>query len=428
MVIRKYKTRFSLITSGKNNEEKQIFLVVTIQGFEVFYYSGYRVHPKNFIKRSKDNYIEQIKPNTFNKSGESSTTINARLRELENAALIVFDRNYKGRDIAFSKDEFKKHLQIELEEYIKVSTDTEERTTNLIDLHNQYIESLKEKGSYQRYHQADNNKYVKYSTHIKSDLDINTIDILHYSKFLSKTLSGNSLVTNMKRLRAFYTWLKTKKHIESSPFNDINFSDEIGTEVYDEPVCMTRDELTQLYFYKPKTIHKTIVKDMFCLQAALGCRVGDFTRLKYSNIQNEQLVYFPTKTREYSDKVVVPISTRAKEIIEKYKGHDRGDLIMPFMNAAEYNETLKVVFEDAELNRVVVQYDREKKKETFAKLHELASSHLARRTFVDILCQAGEPIHVVASLSGHSEHSKAFDRYRRRPEQLQIKAVSRSMD
>jgi len=73
-------------------------------------------------------------------------------------------------------------------------------------------------------------------------------------------------------------------------------------------------------------------------------------------------------------------------------------------------------------------YNREKKIEEYKKLYELASSHLARRTFVDILCQAGEPIHVVASMSGHSENSKAFDRYRRRPEQLQINAVNRSMD
>ena len=75
-----------------------------------------------------------------------------------------------------------------------------------------------------------------------------------------------------------------------------------------------------------------------------------------------------------------------------------------------------------------MQFNRDTGNEEISELHQLATSHLARRTFVDILCQAGEPIHVVASMSGHSENSKAFDRYRRRPEQLQKEAVKRSMD
>lgn len=428
MEIKKYKTRFSLISSGKNSEEKQIFLVATIEGIEVFYYSGYRVSPPNFIKKSKENYIEQIKKNTFNKDGDSSSTINARIRELENASLKVFEQSFKGRDIEFDKDEFKKLLQIALGEYALPISNDEDATTNLITLHSKYIEFLKAKGTYHRHHQADNNKLTKYSAHIKEALDLNTIDILRYTKFLSKSLSNNSLVTNMKRVRTFFSWLKANKYINNSPFDEIKFSENIGTEAYDEPICMTREELTQLYLHKPKTEHKMLVKDMFCLQAALGCRVGDYTRLKYSNIQNGQLIYYPSKTSEYAGKVVVPISKRAKEIIDKYRGHEKGELIMPFMNSVEYNETIKEVFKDAELNRMIIQYDREKKKEAFSPLHKLATSHLARRTFVDILCQAGEPIHVVASMSGHSENSKAFDRYRRRPEQLQKEAVKRSMD
>lgn len=419
--------RFNLISSSKDKEEKQIYLITTIEGIKVYYYSGHRIKPENFII-DKSESIYQVKKNTFNKAGVPASTINSRIKELENASLKVFEQSFKGRNIEFDKNEFKKLLQIALGEYTLPISNDEDTITNLITLHSKYIEFLKAKGAYHRHHQADNNKLTKYSVHIKEGLDINTIDILRYTKFLSKNLSNNSVVTNMKRVRTFFTWLKTNKHINNSPFEEINFSESIGTETYGEPICMTREELTQLYLYKPKTEHKMLVKDMFCLQAALGCRVGDYIRLKYSNIQNSQLIYYPSKTSEYVGKVVVPISKRAKEIIDKYRGHYKGDLIMPFMNSIEYNETLKEVFEDAELNRVVIQYDREKKKEVFSPLHKLASSHLARRTFVDILCQAGEPIHVVASMSGHSENSKAFDRYRRRPEQLQKVAVSRSMD
>lgn len=140
------------------------------------------------------------------------------------------------------------------------------------------------------------------------------------------------------------------------------------------------------------------------------------------------LSYFPSKTKEYANKVIVPISSRANEIIEKYKNREKDNLIMPFLHPNDYNEQLKLVFRIAELDRKIIQFNRDTGKEEISPLYNLATSHLARRTFVDILCQAGEPIHVVASMSGHSENSKAFDRYRRRPEQLQKDAISRSMD
>lgn len=432
MEINKYRTRFSLISSGKNSKEKQIFLVVTIERNEIFYYSGYRVHPDNFIKETikltnSTVYIQQVKKSTFNKSGDSAEAINARLRELENATLTVFEQNYKGRDIDFSKDDFKKDLQTELGEgQDEEPTNTIEQ--NILSIHNIFIEYLKDKKSYHRYHQADHNKLVEFSEKKGNSTKISDFDVDRFYKSISKDIKANSVITIMKRIRSFFNWAKNKKYIKGTPFDDYAFTENIGVEIYSEPVCMTRDELTKLFLSKQETAHKELVKDMFCLQAAIGCRVGDFLRLTYNNIQDGRVIYFPQKTSEFADKVIVPLSSRANEIIDKYRNKTKDNLIMPFMNSVEYNKTLKNVFKTAELDRVIVRYDRDLKKEVYDKLCDIATSHLARRTFVDILCQAGEPIHVVASMSGHSENSKAFDRYRRRPEQLQIQAVNRSMD
>jgi len=430
-MIQKFRTRFSLIQSGKNSEEKQIHIVCTVNKIEIFYYIGYRVNPANFIKSksSKESITYQhVKKNTFNKTGDAATRINTKMKQVEIAAQNVYDKYFKNCPLdTFSKDNFKKQLQIELGE-ISEENLYDKECTDIFDLYDKYIESRKKVNKYNRHFQSDKNKLQKYSDEINYELTTLSIDLNDYKIFLNKSRTNNTVVTIMKRLRTFYNWLKSENIIDKSPFDNIKFTDKIGSEIYQEPICMTREELTQLYDAKMKTKHKEVVKDMFCLQASLGCRVGDFIRLTYDNIQNGQLIYFPKKTSEFADKVVVPLSKRAEAIINKYKGHDRKNLIMPFMNAVEYNKTLKNVFEDAKLNRKIIIYDRENKKENFKKLHEMASSHLARRTFVDILCQAGEPIHVVASMSGHSENSKAFDRYRRRPEQLQKQAVSRSMD
>jgi len=45
-------------------------------------------------------------------------------------------------------------------------------------------------------------------------------------------------------------------------------------------------------------------------------------------------------------------------------------------------------------------------------LNELASSHLARRTFVGNLYKQVRDPNLVGALSGHKEGSKAFARYR----------------
>lgn len=429
MEIKKYIARFNLISSAKDKDEKQIFLIVTIEGEKVFYYSGHRVSPINFIKAKVNDVISwQIKKNTFNNAGEPASTINARIRELENAALVVFEQNFKGRDIEFSKDEYKKQLQIYLNEFNNSDETNDSPLLSFFEAYEKYKNESNVSDGRRRHYAADINRLKEYEKKKKILLSFENLDILDYNKHISKDRASNTVVTIMKRLKGFFNYCKTESIISNNPFDKINFAIKIGSEIYDEPICMTRGELSQLYKKKMPDSISELVRDMFCLQAALGCRVGDFVRLTNDNIQDNTLTYFPAKTREYANKVIVPISNRANEIITKYKNKGPDGLIMPFLHPNEYNAQLKLVFRIAGLNRKIIQFDRDTGKEVVFTLHDVASSHLARRTFVDILCQAGEPIHVVASMSGHSENSKAFDRYRRRPEQLQKEAVSRSMD
>lgn len=428
----KIKIRFSLISSGKQSEEKQIFLVCTIDGKEIFFYSGYRIYPNNFIKEKTELsgetiFIQQAKKNTFNKSGDPASRINKRLSQITLAAQTIFDRHYKNQDVEIDKDVYKKYLQIELGEYKEdVSLNN---NLSFFEAYLKYKSESNVSDNRRRHYSSDINRLKNYQESIKNKITFNNFDVIHYKNYISKDKTTNTIVSIMKRLKAFFNYCTDELQlIDKNPFDKINFVSKIGVEMYNEPICMTREELTQLYEYDFTNKDDILVKDMFCLQAALGCRVGDFLRLTYNNISNGTLTYFPDKTREFANKVVVPISYRANRIINKYKGKGKDGLIMPFLNSVEYNKQLKSVFRIASLDRKIIVYNREKKKEEVFELHQLASSHLARRTFVDILCQAGEPIHVVASMSGHSENSKAFDRYRRRPEQLQITAVNRSMD
>lgn len=57
-------------------------------------------------------------------------------------------------------------------------------------------------------------------------------------------------------------------------------------------------------------------------------------------------------------------------------------------------------------------------------LNEIASSHLARRTFIGNLYKKVKDPNLVGSLSGHKEGSKAFARYRDIDEDIKKELVN----
>ena len=57
-------------------------------------------------------------------------------------------------------------------------------------------------------------------------------------------------------------------------------------------------------------------------------------------------------------------------------------------------------------------------------LNEIASSHLARRTFIGNLYKKVKDPNLVGSLSGHKEGSRAFARYREIDEEMKIDLVN----
>jgi len=365
-----------------------------------------------------------------------------KIKSVENINL-----NLANIEIFLSKDEEDrlKNPQVEKKDkelkYLELIKEDLNDATNIFFWYHQYAAKMKVSDNRRRHYHADIARLKVYSNTLTEPLSFDNIDLEDYFDYLDDGKRViNTRVSIMKRLRAFFRHCRLKfKVIRFNPFEEIIFSEAFGSELYGEPICMKREELTKLYEHDFRgNSHCELVRDMFCLQASIGCRVGDFLGFGYDNIENGILSYFAHKTRDKSlTKINVPLSARAKEIIKKYKNkkiRDRykvvgkDDLLMPFINAVEYNETLKDVFEAANLKRKVVVYNREERTEEIFKLCDLATSHLARRTFIDVLFQAGESLSVIASMSGHTENSRALARYKTQPEGLKKKAVLMSMD
>ena len=136
-------------------------------------------------------------------------------------------------------------------------------------------------------------------------------------------------------------------------------------------------------------------------------------RLTPSNIINGYVEYIASKTmNDRSDVIRVPLTQRAKDILEKYKDVERDGKILPFISSQKYNVAIKKIFKESGITRMVTVLNPTTGKEEQRPINEIASSHLARRTFVGNLYKKVKDPNLVGALSGHKEGSRAFARYR----------------
>lgn len=221
-------------------------------------------------------------------------------------------------------------------------------------------------------------------------------------------------------LKAFFTWAENKGFVPSSPFRDFSFE----AENYGTPYFLSLDELKTLYDSDlSKKPMQEKQRDIFVFQCNIGARVSDMMRLTRDNISGDILTYIPAKTKKYRiESVSVPLTATAKEILKKYSDLP-GNALLPFISQQNYNDNLKVIFKNAGLTRKVPVMNSVTGEETYIPLYDLASSHLARRTFVGNLYKKVKDPTIIGSMSGHAPGSRSFLRYRNIDEDIQKETI-----
>ena len=145
--------------------------------------------------------------------------------------------------------------------------------------------------------------------------------------------------------------------------------------------------------------------------------------LTKSNVINGAIEYIPRKTIEDRAKVIrVPLNSIAKEILGKYDDNDE-DKLFPYISSQKYNDAIKEMLSIAGINRLVTILDTVTQEQKQVPICDVASSHMARRTFIGNLYKKVKDPNLVGSLSGHKEGSRAFSRYREIDEEIKIDLV-----
>ena len=219
----------------------------------------------------------------------------------------------------------------------------------------------------------------------------------------------NTLVDYFNKIRTFFRWCYDFGYTTNRPFDKF----KVGSAVYGTPIYINLDERNKLYAYdfsdNPRLERQ---RDIFVFQTLIGCRVGDLYRLTKANIVDGSVEYIPDKTIESNPKTLsVPLNSIAQEIIKKYKDIP-GDKLFPFVAEQQYNEDIKNILKTAGIDRMVTVLNPLTRKEEQHPIYDVASSHMARRTFIGNLYKKVKDPNLVGALSGHKEGSKAFARYR----------------
>ncbi|WP_298033278.1 site-specific integrase [uncultured Alistipes sp.] len=221
---------------------------------------------------------------------------------------------------------------------------------------------------------------------------------------------GQNTVSDMlTRFRAFILWAIDNGYTANNPFKHFT----IGEIVYGTPIYITNEERNRLLetdLSDDKELETQ--RDIFAFQCLVGCRVSDLYKMTYRSIINDAIEYIPRKTKEDRPITVrVPLNETARKLIAKYQDYSR-DSLFPFNTEQHYNRKIKEAFRRAGLDRTVTVLNQQTRQEVQRPLYEVASSHMARRTFIGNIYKKVKDPNLVGALSGHKEGSKAFARYR----------------
>lgn len=269
----------------------------------------------------------------------------------------------------------------------------------------------------------------KYPKQFESILEQYPVEINVVHTFTKLQNRGeNTIVKLKKKFKAFMQWLYETERTSNRPFDGI----KIGTEKYGVPFYLTKEERNLLADadipalweglddedkklcskFPLKTLE--VQRDIFVFQCLVGCRVGDLCTLTSKNITDGILEYVPSKTSDEDAPVKprIPLNPCALKLVAKYNGVDKDGRLFPFISPQKYNDAIKAILMICGITRIVPVRNSTTGETEMKRICDVASSHMARRTFVGAAYKAVRDPNIVGKMSGHVEGSRAFNRYR----------------
>ena len=400
------ETRYDKSTGELISENVPIIMFFSFDGKQLRYYTGYR------IDRDKwNNDTQKVNINVVNRNGITASTINNRLKEVENTITEIYYEQKvlkKNPSVQYMRNELKNRLG----EGKNKSTDL-----SFFDVFNLFIEQESQvntwtKGTITKINTILSQLKEFHDRNYKLDFD--SIDETFLQRYLKYQLDdldlrNTTISKNFRIFKWFMNWATRKGYNQNLSYRDFNLSLK-GTVRNKKIIFLTWEELIHLYELSiPKTYLRQ-VRDVFCFCCFTGLRYSDVYNLKKNDIKKDVIEVTTIKTE---DSLQIDLNDYSRAILSKYKDIPFPDgKALPVISNQKFNEYLKELGEFAELNdeETIVYYKGNERKEETYKKWELLTSHTGRRTFISNALFFNIPAEVIMSWTGHKDH-KVMENY-----------------
>ncbi|MGY4385626.1 integrase/recombinase XerD [Pedobacter sp. UYP24] len=216
---------------------------------------------------------------------------------------------------------------------------------------------------------------------VNDDVDIANIDTRWLSKYLVwllKTMSYSGAWSKIKDLKGYVKLAK----IDGATVSDDFYNHHHSPPEHD-PMYLEREEIDLLYkMYKaPETQYENRnALRIFLFGCFTGMRISDLQRFNISWIQDDFIVFNPTKKRITDKKdntLKIPLIPVAKEFLNTLKSDS-----LETRSAVKYNKRLKTIA-------------------AIAGVKKKLTAHVSRHTFGTSLAILGVPVIIISKLMGH---------------------------
>jgi integrase len=404
---------FYLDNRPNKNGDYPIRVSISINGNRYVTSTGFSVNAEKW-------HNGKVKNGTTNAKGETSKTINARLKEIdsffsrEETLLKLGDVQEIDIKTLFAEN-FAKKKQEKIE--ISFFGCFDEFTTEM-GKKNNWTKAVYEKFNALKNHLNAFKSNIKFSDLNERGLN-NFVDYLQTVVVAGKkTKERDTRVFGMKNttikkqlgfLKWFLRWATAKGYNKETTYQ--TFKPKLTTPDK-KVVFLDWDELMTVYNFNIPESKKYLdrVRDVFCFCSFTSLRYSDVANLKRSDVFDS---YISITTIKTADSLTIELNDYSKAILKKYeKDVFPNNSALPVISNQRMNEYLKELGELCGLDEpvTITYYKGNQRYDEVYPKYVLIGTHTARRTFISNALMLGIPPQTVMKWTGHSDY-KAMKPY-----------------
>lgn len=356
-------------------------------------------------QKAKRNTTHEIRNMVF-----SATDINSCLSEFTEVIGACFSRCALKNTVPIPT-ELKNMVNLELGRNDDKTTIVETKKKNT--LKQLYDEFIKYEGRVRNWDSKCKEKYNQAYTHYTSanphitpdKIDLDSMYELR-DWYVDNGYKNRTINKQVTMLKCFFTWID-KQDGYTIP-KDV-FAFRTNLKVIKRTVTFLHfDELMRFAHFKFENDdygRLERARDLWCFMAFTSLRYSDLQALHVANIIDDCKIELVTQ--KTSDRISIPLTEYALELVRKYKSHPTGnDHLFDVPSNQKLNDAVKDAAKAAGLDRLIIDdyFLGSTRKQEIHKFYEIISCHDARRTFVSCSLAMGISPQVVMKCTGHSDY------------------------